>query len=80
MSADIQTGNKTHDTTCILSEGTRQGAVAAAIAAGGGSATVAAAVRTAEVNHYQRLAASAKANGLEYAQWLQAAVWRAVSP
>ncbi len=76
----IKTGNQVHDTACTLSEGTRQNDVSQAILAGGDSATVAAAVRLAEVNHYDRLAASAKAAGVEYAQWLQAAAWRAISP
>lgn len=72
--ADVHTGKAAHDATAILSEGTRQNDVAQAILSGG---NVASAVRTAEVAHYNRLAASAKAAGLEYAQWLQAAAWRA---
>ena len=77
MSSDIHTGKAAHDTAAILSEGRRQDDIAQAIAAGGGSTAVAIAVQAAEVAHYNRLAASAKAAGLEYAQWLQAAAWRA---
>ena len=68
----IEHENKTHAATCNNSEMTRQGAVSAAIAAGGGSATVAAAVRTAEIAHYRRIIASCLANGLQSAQFGQA--------
>jgi hypothetical protein len=68
----VQTENKAHAATCLDSEMTRQGAVSAAIAAGGGNATVAAAVRTAEIAHYRRVIASCLANGLPSAQFTQA--------
>jgi hypothetical protein len=68
----INSENKAHAATCVASEMTRQGAVAAAIVAGGGSPTVASAVRTAEVAHYRRLGASCLANGLQSAQFGQA--------
>ena len=69
----IQHENKIHAATCSDSEMTRQNAVAQAILAGGGSATVAAAVKTAEVAHFNRIAASALANGLQSAVFLEAA-------
>jgi hypothetical protein len=69
----IPSENAAHAATCIASEGTRQNDIAQAIAAGGGSATVAAAVKTAEVAHYKRVAASALANGLQSAVFLEAA-------
>ena len=53
--AIIQSDNKTHAATCATSEGSRQNDVAQAVIAGGGSATVAAAVKTAEVAHYRRV-------------------------
>jgi hypothetical protein len=68
----IQSDNKIHAATCVASEGTRQNDVAQAILAGGGSGTVAAAVRTAEIAHYRRVVASAVANGLQSAQFGQA--------
>jgi hypothetical protein len=51
----VQTGKTTHDTTCNLSEGARQVAVAAA---GNNQATVWA----AEIAHYRNVVASSKAN------------------
>jgi hypothetical protein len=51
----IQTGKTTQDTTCNLSEGARQVAVAAA---GNNQATV----RAAEITHYRNVVASSKAN------------------
>ncbi len=68
----IKSENKIHTATCALSEATRQGDVAAAIVANGGSATVAAAVRTAEVAHYRRIVASALANGLPTQEFTRA--------
>jgi hypothetical protein len=67
----IQSDNKVHSATCVDSEGTRQQAVAAAILAGGGSATVFAAVRAADLAHYRRIVSSAQAQGLQYAQFGQ---------
>jgi hypothetical protein len=64
--------NTAHAATCALSEGSRQNDVAQAIIAGGGSATVAAAVKTAEVAHYRRIIASCQANNQPYAQFLEA--------
>ena len=71
--AVIEHTNKIHAAACGNSEMLRQNDVAQAIKAGGGSATVAAAVKTAEVAHYKRIAASALANGLESAVFLEAA-------
>jgi hypothetical protein len=50
-----QTGKVTHDSTCNLSEGSRQVSVAAA---GNNQA----AVRAAEVQHYRNVIASSRAN------------------
>lgn len=64
--------NAAHKATCVAAEGTRQQEVSAAIVAGGGSATVAAAVRTAEIKFYRVLRDSALANGLQSAQFSEA--------
>ena len=69
----IQSENKAHAATCVASEMTRQATVAAAVLAGGGSTVVAAAVKVAEVAHYNRIAASAQAKGLQYAVFIEAA-------
>jgi len=61
----IQHPNKTHENTCTLAEMNRQQAVFAAVAAGGGSATVAAAVKAGEAVFYRAVIASCKANGIE---------------
>ena len=58
----IQHDNKTHQTTVNNAEMVRQVAVAAAIAAGGGSATVQAAIKTAEAAFYRSAIASGVAN------------------
>jgi len=50
----VNSGNRTHDTTCNQSEGVRQVSVAAA--------TTQAAVNTAEILHYRNCLASALAN------------------
>lgn len=65
----IQHSNQPHQATCTLAEGTRQQDVAAAIAAGRGSAVIAAAVRTAEIKFYRALMSSAVANGQPSAQF-----------
>jgi hypothetical protein len=70
--AIIPHSNATHAATCALSEGTLQTAISQAIAAGGGSATVAAAVRTAEIANLRRIVASCVANGLPYNQFNEA--------
>jgi len=67
--------NLAHKAAALASEMTKQVAVSAAIAAGGGSAVVALAVKQAEVAHYNRLAASALANGVQSAVFVQAAGW-----
>ena len=59
----IEHTNRAHAATCVRSEGTRQNDVAQAILAGGGSAVVAAAIRTAEIKFYRAIVASAVANG-----------------
>jgi len=68
----VQSENKARALTCSLSEGTRQNDVAAAIRAGGGNATVAAAIKTAEIAHYRRIIASCAANGLPVVDFKQA--------
>ena len=60
----IQHDNKTHQTTFNNAEMTRQVAVAAAIAAGGGSAVVQKAIQTAEATFYRSVIASCLANGI----------------
>jgi hypothetical protein len=61
----IQHPNKTHESAANLAEMTRQGAVSAAIAAGGSSATVQAAISAAEATFYRSVIASCLANGIE---------------
>lgn len=68
----IQHPNAAHQATCIAAEGARQQGVAAAVVAGGGSATVASAVRTAEIAFYRTLRDSAAANGQQSAQFSEA--------
>ncbi|WP_018320243.1 hypothetical protein [Bradyrhizobium sp. WSM2793] len=68
----VEHPNRTHAAACLAAEGTRQQEVAAAITAGGGNATVAAAVRTAEIKFYRALRDSAIANGQQSAQFYQA--------
>lgn len=69
--------NKNHKAACASSEQTRMAAVDAALAAqrAGGSSTVCtAALKAAEIAHYQRIATSALANGVaNVAEFLQAA-------
>jgi hypothetical protein len=65
----IQHANKTHETACIGAEGTRQQAVAAAYVAGGGSAVIAAAIKTSEIAFYRSVIASAQANNLPYSNF-----------
>jgi hypothetical protein len=66
--------NLAHKATCVASEATRQNDVAKAIAADGGPA-VQAAIIVAEKAHYARLAASALANGVDPAVFIQAQKW-----
>lgn len=68
----IEHANKTHAATCVAAEGARQAAVAAAIQAGGGSAAIASAVRSAEIVFYKAIRDSALANGLQSAQFAEA--------
>ena len=68
----IQHTHQVHAATCVASEGTRQNDVAQAILADGGSAVVAAAIRTSELAHYRRVISSCQANGLPYASFHQA--------
>jgi 2-keto-3-deoxy-L-rhamnonate aldolase RhmA len=75
MSVADSSANVAHKTTSLASEMAKQVAISAAIAAGGGSAAVALAIKTAEVAHYNRLAASALANGVDSAPFVQAAKW-----
>ena len=70
--SSIQHENKVHQATCVASELSRQTEVSQAITAGGGSATVAAAVRTAEIKFYRAVIASALANGLPSTQFADA--------
>jgi hypothetical protein len=70
--------NRAHKAACAASEQTRMSAVDAALAAqkaGGPSTTATAAIISAERAHYLRLAASALANGVGSAEFVQAAKW-----
>jgi len=70
--------NKAHKALCASSEATRRSAVDAALAAqnaGGSSTTCTAAIVSAEKAHYLRVAASALANGVASAEFVQAAKW-----
>lgn len=67
----IKHPNSAYADSCAVAESSRQGAVAAAIAAGGSNATVAAAVKTGEIAYYRNLVAAGKANGQPYANFLQ---------
>src|ERR1700686_2401572 len=69
--------NRAPAPTAIIAESTRQADVAKAKAvfvAGGRQAVFDAATRASERSHYQRLQASAIANGLQSA-WAQEALW-----
>jgi hypothetical protein len=57
--------NKIHERTANLAEMTRQVAVSAATAAGGGSAAIAAATKIAEIAYCRSVIASCVANNLE---------------
>jgi hypothetical protein len=70
--AIIKSDHRAHAVTCVASEGNRQNDVALAIFAGGGSATIAAVVRTAEIAHYRRIIASCLANGWSSSNFTQA--------
>jgi hypothetical protein len=61
----IQHTNLAHQTTANSAEMIRQGAVSAAIVAGGGSAVVSAAVKAAEATFYRAVIASCAANNIE---------------
>jgi glycerate-2-kinase len=67
--------NAAHKATALASEMTRQSDVAKAIAAGGSSAVVQAAINVAEKAHYARLTASALANNIDSAVFVQAGNW-----
>jgi hypothetical protein len=72
-----QSGNAAHDATCNASEGTRQAADAAALAAykaGGTSAAYQATLNANAVADFRRRIASAQANGLQ-ADVFRQAVW-----
>jgi hypothetical protein len=68
----IQHPNKTHESAANLAEMTRQGAVSAAVAAGGSNAVVLAAIKAVELTFYRAVVASCVANGLQSAQFGQA--------
>jgi hypothetical protein len=71
----VQTGNKTHDTTCNPAEMTRQVAddkARATFVAGGTDAAYAAALQTNAVTYYRTLISSAIANGLSYTPFSEA--------
>jgi hypothetical protein len=73
----IQSENKAHSATCFLSEAARQSDVAKAKAtfvAGGTQTAYDAATRASDIAHYQRVQASAIANGLQSACF-QEALW-----
>ena len=75
MSVADSSENRAHKATAVVSEAQRQADVAKAIAAGGGSTVVQNAIITAEKAHYARLTASALANGLDSAVFVQAQQW-----
>jgi hypothetical protein len=68
----IQHPNKTHESAAYLAEMTRQGAVSAAVAAGGSNAVVLAAIKAAEVTFYRAVISSCVANSLPSANFGQA--------
>jgi alkyl hydroperoxide reductase subunit AhpF len=68
----IEHVNKIHQAACIAAEGLQQQEISAAILAGGGSATVAAAVRTAQIKFYNTVIASCIANGQSSSNFHQA--------
>jgi hypothetical protein len=65
--------NRAHKAACAASESTRQNDVSRAIAADGGGTAIALAIKRAEAAHYNRLAASALANGVQSAVFVEAA-------
>ncbi len=70
--------NRAHKAACATSEATRKSAVDTALAAqaaGGSSTTCTAAIKAAEIAHYQRIVVSCLANGLNSAEFVQAAKW-----
>lgn len=71
--------NKAHAAACALAEGSRQNALAQAVLAGGGSATVAAAVKASDIAFYRAVVASAKAQGLPYGQFVEALMFLGTS-
>jgi hypothetical protein len=70
----INSENRVHAATCQASELTRQNAVSAAIAAGGGSATVQKNISAAEISHYRTIVASCLANNLPFSNFTQALI------
>jgi hypothetical protein len=61
----IPAGLVAHEATRIASEGTRQTDIGnARVTHGAGTAAYAAAVRTADITHHRRIAASALTNGI----------------
>jgi hypothetical protein len=63
--------NKTHEKTANLAEMTRQVAVSAAIAAGGGYTAVNAATKAAEATYYRSVIASCVANNVDAGAYRQ---------
>jgi hypothetical protein len=63
--AIIQSDNKNHERAANLAEMNRQVSVAAAVAAGGGSAAVALAIKNAEAAYFRSVIASCVANNVE---------------
>ncbi|MET4034437.1 hypothetical protein ABIB94_008345 [Bradyrhizobium sp. JR7.2] len=68
----ISHSDKIHEATVNLAEMFRQSDVAAAVAAGGGSAAIQAAVRAAEVVFYRKVIASCIARGQSSSNFQQA--------
>jgi hypothetical protein len=65
----VQTGNKTHDTTCNTAEMTRQvtdDKARATFLGGGTDVIYTAALKTSAVTYYRALISSAIQNGLSY--------------
>lgn len=65
----ITSTHKPHQDACDAAELARQNGIAAAIAAGGGSAAIQAAIKSAEVTYYRGIIASAKANNLPFSNF-----------
>ena len=78
MTVADSSDNKAHKAACLASEQTRMAAVDAAMAlqrAGGSSTTCTQSIVAAEKAHYNRIVVSCLANGVNSAEFVQAAKW-----